>query len=511
MKAGSWRASDEDVARIVAATHDDPFSILGLHSVPEGMVIRAFVPSVARLQALIEPVDSVLALERRGESDFFEALVPDVDRALRLPASRRGKRRTGGSFSTPTLSAPVLGPLDDHLLVEGTHKHLYERLGAHPITHEGVDGILFAVWAPQAQRVSVVGDFNQWDGRRHTMRKRVDSGLWELFAPGLGEGTVYKYEIIGVGGNLVPLKADPFGFGSELRPSTASIVARTDNFTWGDEEYMAWRSTVDARRSPMSIYEVHLGSWRRGWDNSFLSYDELAEQLIPYAVDMGFTHLELLPISEHPLDASWGYQPIGLFAPTRRHGDPAGFQRFVDAAHRAGLGVILDWVPAHFPTDEHGLAWFDGAALYEHPDPRRGFHPDWNTAIYDFGRREVSSVLISNAPLLARPLPYRRLSRGCGRLHALPRLFETAGRVAAQFGRREREPRRRALPAIGQRERLWRLPWNRDGGGGVDILAGRLSADQQRRAWVRLQVEHGVDERHAHLHDQEPGLPAVAP
>ncbi|MGB7915051.1 MAG: 1,4-alpha-glucan branching protein GlgB, partial [Rhodomicrobium sp.] len=213
----------------------------------------------------------------------------------------------------------------------------------------------------------------------------------------LGEGTVYKYEIIGPGGNLVPLKADPFGFGSEMRPSTASIVARTDSFTWGDDAHLAWRSTADARRGPMSIYEVHLGSWRRKEGNGFLSYDELAEQLIPYVADMGFTHIELLPISEHPLDASWGYQPIGLFSPTRRFGDPAGFARFVDGAHRAGLSVILDWVPAHFPTDEHGLAWFDGAPLYEHPDPRRGFHPDWNTAIYDFGRREVANILTSNA------------------------------------------------------------------------------------------------------------------
>jgi len=225
----------------------------------------------------------------------------------------------------------------------------------------------------------------------------VDSGIWEIFAPGVGEGTNYKYEIVGLHGGLLPLKADPFGFGGELRPSTASVVARTDNFVWGDDAHMAWRASADARRGPMSIYEVHLGSWRRKWDNSFYSYDELAQELIPYAVDMGFTHLELLPVSEHPLDASWGYQPIGLFAPTRRFGDPAGFQRFVDGAHRAGLGVILDWVPAHFPTDQHGLAHFDGAPLYEHADPRRGFHPDWNTAIYDFGRREVSSILISNA------------------------------------------------------------------------------------------------------------------
>ena len=392
----SWRASDEDVARIIAATHPDPFSILGLHDSPEGMVIRAFVPSVARLQALIEPDGPHLDLERRGESDFFEGLVPGKkDRfAYRLHAEEQGH---GWDFLDPYAFGPALGPLDDYLLVEGTHQRLYERLGAHATTHEGVDGVLFAVWAPQAQRVSIVGDFNQWDGRRHTMRKRVDSGLWELFAPGLGEGTVYKYEIVGAGGNLVPLKADPFGFGSEMRPSTASIVARTDSFTWGDDAHLAWRSTADARRGPMSIYEVHLGSWRRKEGNGFLSYDELAEQLIPYVADMGFTHIELLPISEHPLDASWGYQPIGLFSPTRRFGDPAGFARFVDGAHRAGLSVILDWVPAHFPTDEHGLAWFDGAPLYEHPDPRRGFHPDWNTAIYDFGRREVANILTSNA------------------------------------------------------------------------------------------------------------------
>ncbi len=394
--AADWRVQEEDVARIAGANHNDPFSILGLHAVSGGMAIRAFVPGVARLEALIGETSEPVELERRGEGDFFEGFVPGKENrfAYRLRAENVGAT---WEFSDPYAFGPALGPLDDYLLVEGTHQRLYERLGAHPITHEGIEGVLFAVWAPQAQRVSVVGDFNQWDGRRHTMRKRIDSGLWELFAPGVGEGTVYKYEIIGAGGELLPLKADPVGFGGEMRPSTASIVRRTDNFVWGDEAHMSWRPTADARRGPMSIYEVHLGSWRRKWDNGFLSYDELAEQLIPYAVDMGFTHLELLPVSEHPLDASWGYQPIGLFAPTRRFGDPVGFQRFVDGAHRAGLGVFLDWVPAHFPTDEHGLAYFDGAPLYEHGDPRRGFHPDWNTAIYDFGRREVSSILTSNA------------------------------------------------------------------------------------------------------------------
>ncbi|KAI94774.1 glycogen branching protein [Rhodomicrobium udaipurense JA643] len=395
MTEASWRVREEDVSKIASATHGDPFSVLGLHRAGNGMAIRAFVPGVERLGAILESGVTV-PLERRGFGDFFEAFVPGVAERFRyrLRAVIAGHAL---DFQDPYEFGPVLGPMDDYLLVEGTHKRLYERLGSHPIHHEGADGVLFAVWAPHARRVSVVGDFNQWDGRRHTMRKRVDSGIWELFAPGIGEGTVYKYEIIGVNGDLQPLKADPFGFSGELRPSTASVVARTDGHEWGDEAHMAWRPTVEARRGPMSILEVHASSWRRKWDGGFLSYDELADQLIPYAVDMGFTHIELMPISEHPLDASWGYQPIGLFAPTRRFGDPAGFQRFVDGAHRVGLGVILDWVPAHFPTDEHGLAKFDGTALYEHPDPRRGFHPDWNTAIYDFGRAEVASMLVSNA------------------------------------------------------------------------------------------------------------------
>jgi 1,4-alpha-glucan branching enzyme len=388
-----WRARDEDVARIAAARHGDPFSVLGLHLIEGGAVVRAFVPGAERLE-LLKDGQACLELERRNW-DFFEGFLPgETSRfSYRLRASNLGGT---WELADPYGFGPVLGPMDDYLIVEGTHRQLYGRIGAHLITHEGVDGVLFSVWAPQASRVSVVGDFNQWDGRLHQMRKRVDSGLWELFAPGVGEGTNYKYEIVGPNGHLQPLKADPMGFGGEMRPSTASVVTRTDNFTWHDEAHMAARQGAGARSGPMSIYEVHLGSWRRndGW--GFLSYDQLASQLIPYVVDMGFTHIELLPVSEHPLDASWGYQPIGLFAPTRRFGEPAGFQRFVDGAHMAGLGVILDWVPAHFPTDEHGLANFDGAALYEHPDPRRGFHPDWNTGIYDFGRREVANFLTAS-------------------------------------------------------------------------------------------------------------------
>lgn len=394
MTGDNWRARDEDVARIAAARHGDPFSVLGLHIVEGGAVVRAFVPGAGHLE-VFRAGHASFDLPRRS-GDFFEGFLPgETGRfSYRLRASNLGGT---WEFADPYAFGPVLGPVDDFLLVEGTHRQLYGRLGAHLITHEEMEGVLFAVWAPNALRVSVVGDFNRWDGRLHQMRKRIDSGLWEIFAPGVSEGTNYKYEIVGAGGHLQSLKADPMGFGSEMRPSTASVVTRTDNFAWHDEAHMAARQGDGARHGPMSIYEVHLGSWRRNGWNSFLSYDELASQLIPYAVDMGFTHLELLPVSEHPLDASWGYQPIGLFAPTRRFGDPAGFQRFVDGAHMAGLGVILDWVPAHFPTDEHGLSYFDGAALYEHPDPRRGFHPDWNTAIYDFGRREVSNFLTASA------------------------------------------------------------------------------------------------------------------
>jgi 1,4-alpha-glucan branching enzyme len=391
----AWRARQEDIAAIVGARHGDPFAVLGPHETPDGLVVRVFVPGAAALRA-ISCDGGEISLERVHFDGFFEGLASG--RTSRFPyVLRASDGAREWEFVDPYAFGPSLGELDDHLFLEGTHHRLYERLGAHPIVFEGVAGVRFAVWAPNAQRVSVVGDFNQWDGRRCPMRKRVDSGIWEIFIPGVSAGQNYKFEILGGNGELAPLKADPFGFASELRPSTASVVEGLRPFEWRDERHMAMRSESDARRAPMSIYEVHLGSWRRGEKNRFLTYDELAESLIPYVVDMGFSHIELLPISEHPLDASWGYQPIGLFSPTRRHGEPQGFKRFVDHAHRAGLSVILDWVPAHFPTDEHGLARFDGAALYEHPDPRRGFHPDWSTAIYDFGRREVANFLISNA------------------------------------------------------------------------------------------------------------------
>jgi 1,4-alpha-glucan branching enzyme len=391
----TWRAREEDVEAVAAARQEDPFSVLGPHLTDRGWAIRAFVPDAIGVRALTRDGSLIGALARR-KGDFFEALFPHLKSR---PAYRIEATRVSGveSYEDAYAFGPALGPLDDHLLLEGTHRQLYKRLGAQITTHEGVGGVLFALWAPNARRVSVVGDFNRWDGRRCQMRKRFDSGLWEIFIPHLGAGAVYKYEVVSAEGVLQPLKADPYGFEAELRPSTASVVAYTTDFSWTDAKYMAARLKGEARRKPMSILEVHLGSWRRGEGGRFLTYDELADQLIPYAADLGFTHLELLPVSEHPLDDSWGYQPIGLFAPTRRFGAPDGFARFVDRAHAAGLGVLLDWVPAHFPVDTHGLEHFDGAPLYEHADPRKGFHPDWNTAIYDFGRREVANFLLANA------------------------------------------------------------------------------------------------------------------
>jgi 1,4-alpha-glucan branching enzyme len=379
------------VEAVAAARHADPFSILGPHQVEGGIVVRTFIPGAERVELIDASGKPLAALDRIHDDGFFEGLVPAPLPPYRFRAAR-------GEESWEVADAyrhgPVLGPLDDHLLREGAHRRLWERLGAHPISHEGSDGVAFALWAPHARRVALVGDFNRWDGRRHPMRKRIDSGIWEIFIPGLTQGEGYKYEIIGPGGELLPLKADPVGFGSEMRPGTASVVERIDTLP---EPRASYVGAADPRRAPMSVYEVHLGSWQRRPDGRFNSYDDIAERLIPYVVEMGFTHIEFLPVSEHPLDDSWGYQPIGLFAPSRRFGEPAGFARLVARAHQAGLGVILDWVPAHFPCDVHGLSRFDGTTLYEHADPRRGFHPDWGTAIYDFGRREVVNYLVANA------------------------------------------------------------------------------------------------------------------
>jgi 1,4-alpha-glucan branching enzyme len=390
-----WQAEAGDIARIVAGQHTDPFGVLGLHKIGPAWIARAFIPHAERLVANALDGTVLGELERRHDGGFFEGKVKIKDRQpIRYRASN-----AGGEWDVmdPYSFGPVLGPMDDYYIGEGSHLRLFDKFGAHFMNFEGVEGTHFAVWAPNAQRVSVIGSFNDWDGRRHPMRKRLDTGVWEVFIPGVQPGSPYKYEIIGKDGNRLPLKADPFAQATEMRPKTASVVADPTPFAWTDDAYMQARHKHDYRREPMSIYEVHLGSWRRKPDGGFLSYDQLAEQLVPYVADLGFTHIELMPVTEHPFDPSWGYQPTGLYAPTARFGEPAGFARFVDTAHAAGLGVIMDWVPAHFPTDEHGLAKFDGTALYEHDDPRQGYHPDWNTAIYNFGRKEVTSYLTNNA------------------------------------------------------------------------------------------------------------------
>ena len=379
---------------LVAGSHGDPFAALGLQDVGGRLYARCVIEGAEEVEALTLAGKSAGVLTRVHPGGFFEG---PLKVRKRQPLKYRARNAGGEWIVWDAYSfGPVLGPMDDYYIGEGSHLRLFDRMGAHAIDHEGASGVHFAVWAPNARRVSVIGDFNGWDGRRHVMRLRRDTGIWEIFVPDVGVGAPYKFELLGPDGERLPLKADPFARASELRPKTASIVAPWMDHDWGDAAHRAFWANADARRTPISIYEVHPGSWRKT-DDGFLTWDELADQLIPYVVEMGFTHIEFLPISEHPYDPSWGYQTTGLYAPSARFGPPEGFARFVDGAHRAGVGVILDWVPAHFPTDEHGLARFDGTALYEHEDPRQGFHPDWNTAIYNFGRKEVLAFLVNNA------------------------------------------------------------------------------------------------------------------
>ncbi len=390
--------SATDTEALLAGRHGDPFAVLGRHAVAAGGAeLVVYLPGAVAVHAVIAgSTTAPWALQRRHAGGLFEGPVPAEGAYTLLVNWQDGSQTT---VEDPYRFGLVLGELDMWLLAEGSHLRPYEMLGATPRVFEGVAGTSFAVWAPNAQRVSVVGDFNGWDGRRHPMRLRRECGVWELFVPGVAEGTRYKYELLGPDGRLLPLKADPCARRAELRPATASIVAALPPVAPPSPA----RQAANALDAPISIYEVHLSSWRRVQDPAapggqrWLTWDELADTLVPYVQDMGFTHLELMPVSEHPFDGSWGYQTLGLFAPTARFGEPAGLQRFVDRAHAAGIGVLLDWVPAHFPTDAHGLAQFDGTHLYEYADPREGFHNDWNTLIYNFGRTEVRNFLVGNA------------------------------------------------------------------------------------------------------------------
>ncbi len=385
---------DDRMTSIVAGDDHDPFSYLGMHADSGDLVVRAFHPGASSVTVIDrESGKEVLELPRQHEAGLFAGHIARERFAYKLKVRGNGWETV---IDDPYCFGPLLGELDLYLHAEGNYLRGYEKMGAHPTVKDGVEGTSFAVWAPNARRVSVVGDFNGWDGRCHPMRLHPGAGIWEIFLPGVGPGTAYKYEIKARNGSIL-LKADPFAFQSELPPRTASVVS-ADARTGLQIEPTGKGPSAD-RHSPIAIYEVHLRSWRRilEEDNRHLTYRELAETLVPYVRDMGFTHIELMPISEHPFDGSWGYQPTALFAPTSRYGTPEDFRYFVRRCHEQGIGVLLDWAAGHFPSDSHGLHYFDGSYLYEHADPREGFHPDWGSYIYNFGRNEVRGFLLSNA------------------------------------------------------------------------------------------------------------------
>ena len=377
----------------------DPFAYLGMHSTDKGLVVRAYFPGARKVHIReLAPKGMRLSLECVDPEGFFELEITDRDQWFAYEFEVEYDAGNVIQLRDPYSFQPVMSDFDLHLFGEGKHYRIYEKLGSHVMQLDGVDGVFFATWAPNAGRIGVVGDFNQWDGRRHLMRTRGSSGVWELFIPGLGPGTVYKFEIRYPNGDVVA-KSDPYAFHFERRPNNASIVWQLGRHEWGDAEYMDRRRQRNWLREPTSIYEVHLGSWVTSLERGdpLPNYRELAPRLAAHAKGLGFTHIELLPVAEHPLDESWGYQVSGYFAPTSRFGTPEDFQFFVDTMHQAGIGVILDWVPGHFPRDEHGLAWFDGTALYEHADPRQGEHKEWGTKIFNFARHEVSNFLLANA------------------------------------------------------------------------------------------------------------------
>ena len=388
--------SNEVVQSLLRAECADMFSVLGMHEVKDGLAVRAFLPGIADAAVVERGGQRRWPMQRTRDEGLFEV---DIDSETQLFAYALEVVDLGGGKRVqrdPYSFWPMLNESDRYLFNEGKQYSAQRFLGARPKEVDGVAGAYFAVWAPSARRVSVVGDFNNWDGRCHGMRPLGDSGIWEIFLPQVGAGAVYKYEIL-TQANEVLLKCDPYAFAAELPPSTASVVADIERFVWGDEEWMRQRGERSWVEAPVSIYEVHPGSWRYAEDGSYLNWRDMAHQLVEYALDMNFTHLELMPVAEHPFDGSWGYQVTGYFAPTSRFGTPEDFAYFVDYCHQNGIAVLVDWVPGHFPKDAHGLARFDGTGLYEHLDTRQGWHPDWDTMVFNYGRDEVRSFLLSNA------------------------------------------------------------------------------------------------------------------
>jgi len=380
----------------------DPFDVLGMHPLETDRgiktAIRTYQPQARFVRG--ESIDGEVEFDfvKLGDTGFFEAILDIEFKPFFYNLVIKQDDGNEYKLTDPYAFQPVLSEFDRHLIATGTHYELYRKLGANLVEHQGFKGVQFAVWAPNAKAVSVVGNFNSWDGRRHQMRMLGSSGIWEIFIPNLGEGELYRFEIHGADGNL-HVKVDPLAKLSEVRPATASITTHLDGYEWGDDLYMKTHWATKVFGSPMNIYEVHAGSWRRDPANPdrFLNWDELSERLIPYLKEMGYTHVEFLPLAEHPLDESWGYQVTGYYSPTSRYGTPDQFRHFVDLCHQAEIGVILDWVPAHFPKDAHALGRFDGTACYEHADPRQGEHPHWGTYIFNLGRNEVKNFLIANA------------------------------------------------------------------------------------------------------------------
>ncbi|MBI4665988.1 MAG: 1,4-alpha-glucan branching protein GlgB [Nitrospinae bacterium] len=392
----SWPTPKHEIDRIIHADHHDPYNVLGIHESPEGVVVRAFDPAVAEIAVVdIYKRESRYIMERLDLEGFFEVFIPGR-KIFAYDLHKVNHRGEHTINRDPYSFLPQLGEMDLYLFNEGNHYEIHKKLGAHIISVDGVPGTRFAVWAPNARRVSVVGDFNEWDGRRNPMRILGSSGVWEIFIPGVGAGAVYKFELKSQNGDVF-LKSDPYAYASELRPKTASQVWNHEEYQWDDAEWIAQRGMANVLERPMAVYEAHLGSWAKSLDGSaWLSYRELAPLMVEYCKRQGFTHIELMPLSEHPFDASWGYQVTGYFAPTSRFGAPDDFKFFVDFFHNHGIGIIMDWVPAHFPKDDFGLRRFDGTALYEHEDWRKGEHLDWGTLIYNYGRPEVANFLLSS-------------------------------------------------------------------------------------------------------------------
>jgi len=393
----------EEIYRVIKGEHNDPFSVLGMHIIEsrkkKSVTVRAFLPFASQCYVLDLEKDEKTEMDKIDESGFFEINFKDKTELFKYKLMTIDNSGHTYTFYDPYSFWPVITDYDLYLFNEGRNERIFDKLGAHIMTVDGIPGILFAVWAPSAKRVSVVGNFNGWDGRQYQMRMRGTSGVWEIFIPEVGEYEYYKYEIKAQN-NDVFLKSDPYGYYAELKPKTASIVYNLDKYVWHDEAWLTERGQSDSTKKPMSIYELHLGSWMKPVHNdeeSYFNYRELADRVIPYVKDLNYTHIEVMPLAEHPFDGSWGYQVCGYFAATSRYGTPEDLMYFIDKCHENNIGIIVDWVPAHFPKDAHGLARFDGTALYEHADPKQGEHPDWGTLIFNYGRNEVKNFLISNA------------------------------------------------------------------------------------------------------------------